>query len=90
MLRLIIFRFWPVFVPLLVYYLWMVVVRRKAVRAQKDLPKFSQGPWFWAVFASMVVMGVLFIVLGLTETEHKGKYTPAYLENGSVVPGEVK
>ncbi len=86
---LFIFRFWPVLIPLLVYWLWHWHIGRKAVKAGQPKPHFRDGPWFWAVLASLVVAMGCFVVLGLNIDGQKGEYTPPHMEGGVLVPGHV-
>ena len=90
MLKLLIFRFWPVFIPIIVYWLWHQTVMRKAVKAGKPAPLFRDGPWYWLLLASLA-MGVLCFVLWSASAEKiKGHYIPPHMENGVLVPGHVE
>ena len=86
---LFLFRFWPVLIPLLVYWLWVLNVRRKARKVGEPEPRFRDGPWYWAVLTSLLIGMGCFLVVGLSHTEHKGEYEPAHMENGILVPGRV-
>jgi len=87
---LFILRFWPVLIPLLVYVLWMINVRSRARKAGEPLPHFRDGPWFWAVVASLCLGIAIFLFLGLSHESNKGEYLPPHMENGKIVPGQVK
>lgn len=87
---LFLFRFWPVLVPLLVYWLWLRVVGRKAVAAGKPAPLFVEGPWYWMVISSLVIAIICFILLGSASEGEKGQYEPPHMENGQVIPGHVR
>lgn len=89
-MALFIFRFWPVFIPLFVYVLWMLLVRRKAKKAGAPLPHFREGPWFWALVASLLTAVVIFISLGLSHSSTKGEYIAPHMEDGKIVPGRVQ
>lgn len=90
MVRLLLFRFWPVFLPLLVYWIWLRRARKLAAAKGEPLPRFSDGPWAWAVIASMGIAVVCFLVLGGSHGTEQGTYVPAHMENGQLVPGQVK
>ena len=89
MIRILI-RFWPVLIPALLCLLWMFYQRRKAHKAGVDLPRFADGPWYWAAVASILIAIGCFLLLGLSSQPVSGEYEPAHVENGKVVPGQVK
>lgn len=88
-MALFLFRFWPVLIPLVVYYLWHMNARRKAKKSGAALPHFRDGPWYWAVLASLLIAVACFLFLGLTHAENSGNYVPPHMENGTLVPGRV-
>lgn len=88
-MSLFLFRFWPVLVPLLVYWLWLLLVRRRAVKEGKPKPRFSDGPWFWAVLCSLAVGLLCFLYLGMSAQGTTGDYTPPQFKDGKIVPGTV-
>jgi hypothetical protein len=89
-MALFLFRFWPVLIPLIIYLLWMFIVRNKAKRAGEPLPHFKDGPWFWAVVAALATGIVIFIILGLSHQPNTGNYVPPKTENGRIIPGHVE
>jgi len=89
MLKLFLFRFWPVLIPLLVYAWWFRRARRKASIDGKPTLLFRDTPWYWALLSSLVLAIICFMVMSLERTEQKGNYIPPHLENGMVVPGGV-
>jgi len=84
---LFLFRFWPVLVPLLIYWLWHLSVARRAVKAGLPAPHFREGPWYWAVLASLLTGIVCFLLLGASSEGMTGEYVPPHMENGTLVPG---
>jgi hypothetical protein len=91
MLRLLIIRFWPALVPILLYAAWVCYARRKAAKAGEAPPAFFDGPWIWAVTVSLLLCIGGFIMLGLTqEGLGEGHYVPAKLVGGKIVPGHVE
>lgn len=84
------FRFWPAFIPLLAYWLWLSMVGRKATIEGRPVLRFRDGPWYWAVLASLLAALACFAYLGLSLPGSKGTYTPPHSENGSIVPGHVQ
>ena len=90
MLSLIFLRFWPVFLPLIAYWLWLKYVGRKATINGQPVLRFRDGPWYWAVLTSLLIGLACFVFLGAESIGgQKGVYTPPRLENGVVVPGSV-
>jgi len=78
MLRLL-KEIWPAALPLLFYAGWMLHTRKRWV----------EGPWFWAVMASIAIAVTCLLLLGASEEGIKGVYVPPHMENGRLVPGRV-
>lgn len=89
-MSLFLFRFWPVLIPLAVYLLWWETVARKAVREGRPRPHFREGPLFRLVLAMLVVAILCFLFLGARMDEVKGEYVPPHMENGVMVPGQIR
>ena len=90
MVSLFLFRFWPVLIPVLVYWLWFRTHVRKALKEGKPAPLFRDGPWYWLVLASLLTAVACFVGLGASGESVKGRYIPPHLENGVMVPGRVE
>lgn len=90
MLRLLITRFWPILLPLVLYIVWMLSERRKAAKRGEELPGLADGPWIWAVAASMLMAMGAFIWLGMSSEPETGTYIPPRLENGKVIPSHLE
>lgn len=88
-MTLFLFRFWPALIPLLAYWLWMMNTRRKARKAGEPEPRFADGPWYWAVLASLVTGAFCLLYLGATTEGETGDYIPPHVEDGVLVPGRV-
>lgn len=88
-MALFLFRFWPVLIPLVVYWLWHIRAKRIAIKSGAPVPHFRDGPIYWAVLASLLTAVLCFLFVGLTHEENDGKYVPPRLENGTLVPGKV-
>ena len=90
-MTLLLIRLWPALIPLLVYFWW----HRKRVRQHasegKEIPGFFDGPWMTACFAALLIAVVMFLVMGLLEPRRNNMaYTPAHLENGKIIKGEMR
>jgi hypothetical protein len=90
MIRLIIFRFWPALLPLIVYFIWHGLAVNRAKKNAAPVPRFRDGPIYWTVLFSLL-MGVLcFIVLAFGQAAEKGKYVPPAVKNGRVIQGHIQ
>ncbi|MBY0407592.1 MAG: hypothetical protein K2Q01_07860 [Rickettsiales bacterium] len=87
---LFLFRFWPVLLPLVVYVLWLKLAGRREEKAGRPRPRFSEGPLYWLLFSMLGVAVLCFLFLGATMEGQKGEYVPPHVENGVMVPGEVR
>lgn len=77
MLKLLLLRFWPVFIPILLYLAWLAYARRKNAAQGKKKPGFFDGPWFWAVLASAGFTIVSFLWMGFSS--ERMEYTPSVM-----------
>lgn len=86
---LFIFRFWPVLLPILCYWIWHRLVSRRAVKRGQTPPDFRDGPLYWVLIATLATAACCFFVLGAVIDDRKGVYVPPHLENGVMVPGAI-
>lgn len=90
MLKILITRFWPVLLPLVIYLAWLALARRKAGKAGEQKPGFFDGPWWLPTVASILLAIAAFIWLGLSTEPQKGEYIPSHQgANGEVIPGRI-
>lgn len=87
---LFLFRFWPVLMPLAVYLLWLRRVRKRAAKAGEPRPHFRDGPWYWMVVATLLTGVLCFVFLAAGIEDKKGEYIPPHMENGVMVPGQIR
>jgi len=80
---------WPALLPLLLYALWMLRARAHATRRGAQVPRWVEGPWFWAVLASIIIAIVCLLSLGVAEQSVKGAYVPTHMQDGRLVPGSI-
>lgn len=86
MLKLIITKFWPALVPLALYVLWMLLRKRKAKNANEAIPGWMDGPWLWAVVASILMVIAGFFWLGLSSENNSGtSYQPKEFKDGQLI-----
>ena len=88
MIRLII-RFWPVLLPLTIYVIWFLLAKRKAEKAGEELPKFTEGPWFWILISSLLIAIACFVLWWVETPSQDGVYVPAHMENGQLIHGKI-
>lgn len=90
MLRLMVLRFWPALLPILIYLAWLAYARRKAGKKGEPKPGFTDGPWIWAVAMTFAIIIGSFVLMGLQGEPRSGTYIPAHIENGELVPARVE
>lgn len=86
---LFLFRFWPVFIPLIIYWIWHIRAKKRAAKDGKPIPHFRDGPWYWAVLASLLTAIGCFIYIATLAGHDKGTYVPPHVEDGKLIPGHV-
>ncbi len=87
MIKLLITKFWPAFIPILLYLLWLYVRRRKAKKQGEEVPGWRDGPWAYAVIASLLLLIGGFIYLALSaDSNRETGYTPKRYEGGKLIP----
>lgn len=89
MLKILLIRFWPVFLPLLIYLAWLAFARRKAGKKGEKKPNFFDGPWLWPSIATMGLAIACLLYLGLAGDAIDGRYIPAHQENGKLIPAQI-
>lgn len=90
MIRLLLTKLWPALIPFALYALWMIWRRTHAKRRDQAIPAWTEGPWGWTVLASLVLMVLSFLALGLGNVPTDGTYYPAEMKDGKIVPGRIE
>jgi hypothetical protein len=62
-------------------------VRHKAIKAGGDAPAF---PLYWLIITTLLTAAVCFVLLATMQDAQKGDYVPPHMDNGTLVPSEVK
>ncbi|MBX3455687.1 DUF6111 family protein [Ferrovibrio sp.] len=70
--------------PFVLYFLYLWRVRR----AGKEGPETT--PWFMLSLAGLVLMIGSFAVVHVMSDQPSGQYTPARLQDGRIVPGDIR
>ncbi len=83
--------FLPFIAPFVLYGFYFLLVRRRA-RADGTLePSLAEAPWMWLMIAGFALLVVSMTVFAVTDgSDIGGTYVPARLEDGKLVPGEIK
>lgn len=89
-MSLLLFRLWPALLPLAIYWLWHLQAKRRARKEGKEIPRFRDGPLYWAIIASLATAILCFLFLGISHEKNDGIYIPPRVENGKIIPGHVE
>lgn len=89
-MALFLFRFYPVLIPLLLYLVWLNIVRRRARKSGEPIPEFRDGPVFLLLVSSLLIGILCFLVLAFSMDSIKGNYEPSRMEGERVIPAQIK
>ncbi len=82
-MRLLVTRLALFLLPFALYYAFHLLTLR--------VPKHRLTPWTALVIAGLALVAGSFVYLGLTQGESTaGKYVPAHVVNGRIVPGHIE
>lgn len=86
MVRLLLTELLLFALPFIGYGVYLIVTRR-AVNSGEE---WRKGPLLWLVFGGIASMGAGLVWLALQndEASRTGRYVPAHMENGVLVPGQ--
>jgi len=76
--------------PIAVYVSYALWQRQRARRTGAEVIGLERGPWFWLIAGGLALSIAGFVVLGAHKDGRPTSYEPAHLENGRIVPGQVK
>jgi hypothetical protein len=83
----------PIVLPTLIYLGYVRVERRRAAAAgdPAPLPWWASAPWLVLAGAGVATAAVVLSVIVLRSGDPiHGRYVPAHMENGTLVPGHVE
>ena len=87
MIRIAIYYGLPFLLPFGAYALYVMATRR----AEAKGIKWQDAPWVWLAIASLGCGIAGFVFMALTAGDDPiGTYVPPHIEDGRVVPGQVK
>jgi len=80
----------PLVLPAVLYFSWAVIARKYFGR-EAGPDRVADGPWFWLIAAGLALMIVGLVFIAYTGGDDpEGVYQAPYLEDGRVVPGQMK
>jgi len=83
-------KFWPVFIPIALYFVWFLFFRKK--KGEKDrLTKMQARLWIITLSSSIIIALITIIILAMSlESNKDAIYKPAEYKNGEFVPGRME
>ncbi len=91
----------PLVLPAVIYMLWRLLSARRVSSGdanqtgsatfapQDDL--WRDAPWFWLALSGVALLAVVLLIGVFTHGEpQSGHYVPPRLEDGQIVPGELR
>jgi len=88
MARVVLTYIIPFLLPLAVYLAWSWYRGRYVAEHGGEAPRLEKGPWPLLMFLGAVLALATMALTTLTHESGPGShYTPAYVEDGKIVPG---
>lgn len=85
MIRFLLLRGWLILIPFILYVLWMIYRRRKALKYSEKLPGWSEGPLLWTCISACLLFVASLFWWGLSEKPNSGThYKPKQLIDGQL------
>ena len=88
MTRILLQYLLPLIGPLILYLIYMTVMRRAAAKKGNDAPSIERNHIFWSIvfgfFLMMIALAAFAIIAG--EKPGNGKYQAPRMENGRIAP----
>jgi heme/copper-type cytochrome/quinol oxidase subunit 2 len=88
MARIILNYLIPLLLPMLMYFLWVLVIRKKLKPSSDPQAGITRLGIFWAAVAGVIIMLISIITVAFMggAPPGKGQYESPRLENGKIVP----
>jgi hypothetical protein len=85
MLRILLTYLIPLIAPFVIYTLYV------RITGKHNAEEALKTPWFWLVASGLALIVLSLIVTAvMTGSDPTGTYIPPHLEDGRIVPSEVK
>jgi hypothetical protein len=78
-------KFWPVWIPLIVYVIWRMALVTRAKRRGEDVPPVTRGPILTTIFATLGIAIACFLWLGISEPASDDIPVPPHVVDGKIV-----
>ena len=83
--------FLPFVLPFVAYGFYFLLTRRKARADGTIEPSLADAPWVWIVIAAFGLLVISLVVFAISDgSDIAGTYVPSRIEDGRIVPGEIK
>ncbi len=84
-------KFWPVLIPVIIYFLWLTYARHQAKKKGLPITRFTEGPWVWMIVSSLAIAMICFVFWRVQIEPEQGAYSPPQLDrDGRVIPGRIE
>ena len=82
----------PLLTPLVLYLVWMYVLRHRSKARGDALPTVERGAVFWSIVTGFALMiaGLVIVALTSGEAPGTGEYISPRLEGGKIIPPTFK
>ena len=89
MFKLLITKFWPVLIPVILYLIWYLIKKSKKEN-DKNLVLFVDGPVKLVFYSTTVILVFCFVYMFINLERKEETYIPSRVENGKIIPSSVK
>ncbi|TAE81137.1 MAG: hypothetical protein EAZ74_06275 [Alphaproteobacteria bacterium] len=91
-MRIFLLRLWPVLLPFLLYLVWIIIITRRARDGRPISEHLCASVRFWTILSSfmMVVVSLLLWRMADDAPQTSGRYVPAHMQDGQLVPAHVE
>ena len=82
----------PLLTPLVLYLVWVYVLRHRSKARGDELPTVESGAVFWSIVTGFLLMiaGLVMVALTSGEAPGTGAYISPRLEGGKIIPPTFK
>ena len=83
--------FLPFVAPFVIYGIYYLMMRRRALASGGTAPSLTGAPWVWLVIVGSVLLAISMVIFAIYDgSDVGGSYIPSRFEDGRIVPGEFK